>query len=198
MARPPRGRLLRGAFIVDALKTFVSKMCAGFISETTTKYPFCPIQLPPSWTWGAMCVYSAPSWLALAPRCWTRFGCTPPSPLMLPPGLRVAETGPDIEDVYVSSCVHFLPQPSLHLAALLFKNAVSCGLLTSILSSLHLAADQQAAAHFCTSIGGFLLHPFVSLFLFPWRIGGCTQEGTRQTEPQNPGLRGHERHAWWL
>lgn len=142
-----------------------------------------------------MCVYSAPSWLALAPCCWTRFSCTPHTRVQ---GLRAAATGPDIEDVYVSLCVHFLLQTSLHLAALLFKNAVSCGLLTSIFSSLHLAADQQAAAHFCTSIGGFLLHLFVALFLLPCRIGGLKQEGTWQMDPQIPGLRGQELLAWGL
>lgn len=108
----------------------------------------------------AVCVNRALSCPALALSFSTRVGCTPD---MLSPGLTEAETGPDTEDVCF---LHFLPQPSLHLAILLFKNAVSCGLLTSILSGLHLAPNQQAIAHFCMSIGGFLLHCPVSLFPF--------------------------------
>lgn len=108
------------------------------------------------------------------------------------PQLRVAESGPVIKHAYVSLCVPFLPQPRLHLATLLFKNAVSCGLLTSILSSLHLAADQQAAACFCARIGGFMPPSLCAPFLLSWRTGGRKQEGTWHLEPQIPGRSGAE------
>lgn len=154
MSRPPRGSLLCGApdRIGDTLRTFLSKMCTGFTSETTMKYTLCPNQLPPSWTF-QQCVFIAPS------PVWHQHYASPQDSAAHPPtshqppatthhmlsrGLRVAENGLDIIDAYVSSCVHFLSQPSLHLAVLLSKNAVSCGLLTSILSGLHLAPDQQA------------------------------------------------------
>lgn len=143
--------------------TIVSKMCTGFLSETTTKYTFCPKRSSCFLGFLAVCVDSASFCLALALHFSTRVGCTPDR---LSPGLRGTETGPDIENVYVSLCIHFLPQPSLHLAVLLFKNTVSCGLLTSILAGLHLAPDQQAVAHFCMNVGGFLLHFSMSLSLF--------------------------------
>lgn len=184
MSWPPRGGLLHGASIVGTMKTFVSKMCAGFISETTTKYTFCPQPTSSFLDLGAVCVYSALSWLALAPHGSTRFGRTPHLPCQR---LRVAETGPDIEDACVSLCVQFLPQPGLHLAALLFKNAVSCGLLTSILSRLHLAADQQAVV----LVGFCSLTP--CLFpSFPGELAGAgrKEHGSWNTRSRQRGVRG--------
>lgn len=103
------------------------------------------------------------------------------------PGLRVAGQA-RIEDACVSSCVHFLPQPGLHLAVLLFKNAVSCGLLTSVLSGLHLARDQQTIVHCYMSIGGFLLHFSLSLCPLCWRIGRHKPRGSRKSK----------RHSFWI
>lgn len=110
----------------------------------------------------AVCVNSALSCPPLTLRFSTGVGCTPD---VRSPGFRVAEPGPDTEDVYISSCFHSLPQASLHLAVLLFKNTVSCGVLTSLLSGLQLAPGQQAVAHFCMSISGFLLHFSIYVFL---------------------------------
>lgn len=126
-------------FIVDILKTFMREMCAGFISElpqgTALPQPTSSFLDLPS-----VCIYGALSCPALA-LC---FSTRQQQPHLLSSGLREPETGPDTQDAYASSCVHFLPQPSLHLAVLLFKKAVSCSLLTSILSGLCLAPNQQA------------------------------------------------------
>lgn len=100
---------------------------------------------------------------------------------MLSWGLRVTGNGLDTTDACVSSCVHFLPQPSLHLAVLLFKNAVSCGLLTSIsLACIWLQTSRPCAFHFCTGVGGFLLHLSVSLSLL--------LEGVEDETPDHSGI----------
>ena len=100
---------------------------------------------------------------------------------MLSWGLRVTENGLDTADACASSCVHFLPQPSLHLAVLLFKNAVSCGLLTSVsLACIWLRTSRPRASHFCTGVAGFLLHLSVSLSIL--------LEGVEEETPDHVGI----------
>lgn len=128
----------------------------------------------------AVFVNSALSCLSLTLRFSTGVGCPPE---VWSPGFRVAEPGPDTDVVHVASCFHSLPQASLHGAVLLFKNTVSCGVLTSLLSGSQLAPCQQAVAHFCLSIGGFLLHFSVYIFLYSWRFGERKQKGHKKMEP---------------
>lgn len=127
----------------------------------------------------AVCVDSALSCSALALCFSIRLGC---SPVNLRPGLRLAEQA-QIQKIPVFSCIHFLPQPSLHLAVLLFKNAVSSGLLTSILSNLHLALNQQ-------TISARVLKGFCSISLcffssFPGELVGKSRKDheTRNLRP---------------
>lgn len=70
----------------------------------------------------------------------------------------------------VSSCVDFLPQPSLHLAVLLFKNAVSCGLLTSIsLACIWLQTSSRISfLHWC-----WWVSPPTSVQSLSPPLGGC-------------------------
>lgn len=178
-------------------------MSAGFVSETTTKYTFFPNPTSSFLDRPAVCAYSVLSCPVLALSFSTRLICIPH---MLSRGLRVAESGPDTEDTYAFSCIHFLLQPGLPLAVLLFKNAVSCGLLTSTLSSLYL--DQQVVAlflHQYRQVSAPSLRASVPPFLESWWAkAGRNREDRRPVclgvSPANqiPGLGDLELNPHWL
>lgn len=69
--------------------------------------------------------------------------CWEPTPDMRTSGSPLQEQSKDTKDAYLFSRTLFLSQTCLHFAVSLFKNPVSCSLVASIFSGLHLAPHQH-------------------------------------------------------
>lgn len=164
----PRGWFLCGYtfmhFMADTLKTLSKKTTPTFAFATTTKYGFDPS------CFGFLGAFEAHLERPL-PSSAIQHPAGSPLQNMRTSGSPLQEQSKDTKDAYLFSRTLFLSQTCLHFAVSLFKNPVSCSLVASIFSGLHLAPHQ----HSQISTRVFVLGE-PSQSLFSWRMGGHCQE----------------------